>query len=78
MRRPRGAQEPTVRLEVEVELGRVRYVLIDDGAGGAVARPIRVLLLREEADVVALPDDDDGYLGDGVEPEFTAGLCGFK
>lgn len=56
-------------LEIEVELDWVRNVCVDDGARGAVARALVALVrpLREEADVVALADDDDGDLWVDVE-----------
>ena len=60
MRRARGAEQAAMRLQVEVELGGVRDVRVDDGASRAVARAAVAILLvlREEALVVALGHDD--------------------
>ena len=49
-------------LQVEVELGRVNYVAIHNGASRAVPAPIRDVGRREEPDVVALSNNDDGDL----------------
>ena len=59
MPRATRALQASVALQVEVELGRVRDVRVDDGAGRAVAgAAVAVLVLREEALVVALGHDD--------------------
>lgn len=50
-------------LKVEVELGRVNYVAIHNGASRAVPAPICDIGRREKPDVVALSNNDDGDLG---------------
>ena len=69
----RSTKETGMGLEVEVELDRVGDVGIDHCSGPAVSAPVALPLLREEANVVAFADHDDGderfYL------EFLACLC---
>ena len=69
MRRARRAEQARVRLEVEVELGRVRDDRVDHSACGAVAQAVAGVLGMhgQETMVVALRDDDDGDLGLDVE-----------
>ena len=47
-------------LQVEVELGRVNYVTIHNGASRAIPTSICVLGRREEADMMAFSNDNDG------------------
>ena len=69
----RSTKETGMGLEVEIELHRVGDVGIDHCSGPAVSAPVALPLLREEANVVAFADHDDGderfYL------EFLACLC---
>ena len=69
MRRARRAEQPRVRLEVEVELGRVRDDRVDHSACGAVAQAVAGILgvYGQEAVVVALRHYHDGDLGLDVE-----------
>lgn len=54
----------TVSLEVVVKLGRVTDVAVDDRARKTVLAPVLIFLaLREDANVVALPDHNDRDLG---------------
>lgn len=56
----RRAQQSAVRLQVEVEFDRVHDIAVDHRAGWAVPALVSRPVSREEADVVALPDDNDG------------------
>lgn len=75
MRRPRRSEQSSVTLQVEIELGRVRDVTIDDSASRAVARPVCLVLRHgEEADVVSLSDDDDRNLRQRVDAQLLASV----
>ena len=71
VRGPRRALDPRMGLQEEVELERVHHPPVDDRARLAVLAPVGLLgvggVLWEEADVVALADDDEGELGADVE-----------
>ena len=55
MRRSTRTKQPRVALQVEVELGGVGDVPVDDGAGSAIAALVgEGLASGEEADVVTL------------------------
>lgn len=59
---PRGSQQASVRLQIEIEFDRVYDVAVDDGAGSAVPATIGFALVHgEEADVMPLADDNDSY-----------------
>lgn len=61
-------------LKVPVKLNRIHNLLVDNGAGRAVAAPVGILRLREEADVVAFARDQEGDLR--VDLQVLASLCG--
>ena len=69
VRRARRAEQARVRLEVEVELGRVRDDRVNHSACGAVAQAVAGILgvYGQEAVVVALRDNHDGDLGLDIE-----------
>jgi len=52
-----------VALQVEIKLGRVNHVTVHDGTSRAIPTSICVPRRWEEADVVALSNDNDGNLG---------------
>ena len=63
MRWPTSSQQATVTLQIEIEFGWVRNLAIDHGAGRAITTPISGLgVLREEPDVVALANNNQGDL----------------
>jgi hypothetical protein len=56
-----GALQTRVRVEEEIELGGVCNVAVDDAAGPNVATAILLTgVACEEADMMALLDDDEG------------------
>ena len=61
--RSRSSEETAMALQVEIEFGRVNYVAIHNGTGRTVPTSICVFGRREEANVVAFPNDDNGNLG---------------
>ena len=62
-------------LEIEVKLGGVGYVVVDDGPGRAVAAPVFITaVLGEEADVMHLADHDNSKLR--VDIVRRKGACG--
>lgn len=72
MCRPTSSKKTRVALKIKVELGRMDNVGVDGRACRTVPGPIR-LALREEPDVVALADDDDGQFGERADSELLAG-----
>ena len=54
-----GSKETTMALQIEVELGRVNHIAIHNGASRAIPTPIRDVGCREEANVMAFPDNND-------------------
>ena len=49
-------------LQVEVKLGRVNHITVHNGTSRAIPTSICVLGRREEADVMAFSNDNDGNL----------------
>ena len=80
MRAPRRALEGAVRLQVEVEMPHRRDVRVDDepwlqvlfdvGSGA----PAVLFCNREEARLVAFPDDDEGDEGPVLSDGSVAGV----
>jgi hypothetical protein len=60
VRRSTGTEDSSVTQEIEVELDGVNDITVDNGAGDAVSASITLILLsREEANVVPLPNDNE-------------------
>lgn len=68
VRRPTSSKQPSMALQIKVKLRRVCDVAVDDRAGRAIPGPVSLIRRHgEEADVVALADDDDSYLRERVD-----------
>ena len=68
MARAGGTKQASMRLQVEVELGGMYDVRVDDCAGRTVAAPVSIVrVLWEHADMMALSNNDDREKGCGLD-----------
>jgi hypothetical protein len=70
----RSALDGDVRTEVKVELERMSASSLDESARKRIAVAVTFAGIRKEADVMALPGDDNGELGDLLAPELPEAL----